>query len=83
MVLRRTGSAPERAWASDERSMPDVSPILRTQFLKPKSGETVKVARTLVTSSSQMRGFLRSGGRSQSSAPIEAGVKAQPMSPMS
>ena len=63
--------------------MPETSPMLRTQFRNPKSGETVKVARTLVTSSSQVRGFLRSGGRSHRSAPIEDGVKAQPISPMS
>jgi hypothetical protein len=83
MVLRRTGSAPERACLSEERSMPEVSPMFLTQFLKPKSGETVKVPFTRVTSSSQVRGFLRSGGRSQSGEPMEGGVKAQPISPMS
>ncbi len=32
MVLRRTGSAPESACLSEERSSPVVSPMFRTQL---------------------------------------------------
>ena len=63
MVLSRTGSAPDSACFRDDRSRPLVSWMLRTQFRYPKSGETVNVARTRLISSSQGRGFLRSGGR--------------------
>ena len=83
MVDIRTGSAPERAAFSVDRSNSEVSRTWRMQLRYPKSGETVKVARTFVIVSSHGRGFLRSGGSSQIGVAVSGGVNAQPISPMS
>ena len=83
MVDGRTGSAPESADLRFVRFRSDVSWTLRTQLRYPKSGDTVKVAFTFVSSSSHWRGLRRSGGRSQSGVAVSGGVKAQPIRPMS
>src|SRR5207244_3098983 len=77
MVDIRTGSAPERAAFSVDRSNSEVSRTWRMQLRYPKSGETVKVARTFVIVSSHGRGFLRSGGSSQIGVAVTGGANAR------